>query len=36
MLKFFKQLFCKHHYVQSRSHPGMLTCKRCRHRKWPG
>ena len=25
-----------HHFVESRSHAGMLTCKTCRFRKWPG
>lgn len=24
-----------HHFLQSRSHEGMMTCKECRFRKWP-
>jgi len=26
----------EHQFVESRSHPGMMTCKVCRFRKWSG
>ncbi|HZW14972.1 MAG TPA: hypothetical protein VFF66_01835 [Brevundimonas sp.] len=25
-----------HHFVESRRHPGMMTCRTCQFRKWPG
>jgi hypothetical protein len=33
MLRFIRQIFCRHLFTQSRSRPGRMTCIKCRARR---